>query len=197
MAISSTLQKISQGNKHFQASTELGSLQKLASEGQKPAAIVVACADSRVAPEIIFGSKLGEIFVIRVAGNVVGPHELASIEYAALVLEVPLCIVIGHSNCGAVGEAVRCFEEKASSATPSLQSLVNTIMPAVEKTAEISDVSDKAGFLSAAISANARHVCAELTSSSEALAKKVKEGSFTVKSAVFDMTSGQFEVLDI
>ena len=79
--------------------------QRLAS-GQAPFATVVTCSDSRVVPEAIFGCGLGEIFVIRTAGSVIGAHELASIEYAAHHLHVPLTVVLGHTHCGAVGAAL-------------------------------------------------------------------------------------------
>ena len=75
-------------------------------EGQHPFATIVTCSDSRVIPEVIFSCGLGELFVIRTAGSVVGAHELASIEYAAHHLHVPLTVVLGHTHCGAVGAAI-------------------------------------------------------------------------------------------
>lgn len=75
-------------------------------EGQHPFATVVTCSDSRVIPEVIFSCGLGELFVIRTAGSVVGAHELASIEYAAHHLHVPLTVVLGHTHCGAVAAAI-------------------------------------------------------------------------------------------
>ena len=168
-------------------------VKKLNQEGQKPQAIVVACADSRVAPEIIMDAKLGEIFVIRVAGNVVGSNELASIEYAALVLEVPLCLVVGHTNCGAVGEAVRCFKENAKSSTPALNSLVDTILPAVKHQASSEDANSD-GFLKNSIIANSKNVCQSLIENSDALAQRVSDGKLTIKPALFDMATGALEV---
>lgn len=81
-------------------------MRKRLASGQKPWATVVTCSDSRVVPEAIFGCGLGEIFVIRTAGSVIGAHELASIEYAAHHLYVPLTVVLGHTHCGAVSAAI-------------------------------------------------------------------------------------------
>ena len=78
-------------------------------EGQHPFATVVTCSDSRVIPEAIFSCGIGDIFVIRTAGSVIGAHELASIEYAAHHLHVPLTVVLGHTHCGAVGAAGRAL----------------------------------------------------------------------------------------
>ena len=78
----------------------------LAEHGQHPFAIVVACSDSRVVPEVIFNCGLGDLFVIRVAGNVIDNHQLGSIEYAAAHLGAPLVVVLGHTHCGAVGAAI-------------------------------------------------------------------------------------------
>ena len=102
-------------------------MRKRLAGGQKPWATVVTCSDSRVVPEAIFGCGLGEIFVIRTAGSVIGAHELASIEYAAHHLYVPLTVVLGHTHCGAVGAAidgasghyVRCITDRITKAIGS------------------------------------------------------------------------------
>ena len=104
--------------------------------GQKPYAIVVTCADSRLSPEILFDKGIGEVFVVRVAGNVVAPHELGSIEYAAEHLGVKLVMVLGHSKCGAVSAAYDYFttpEKLRPELSRNLASIVDDIEPAVEK----------------------------------------------------------------
>lgn len=79
---------------------------KASTDGQKPYAVIIACSDSRVIPEAIFSAGIGELFVIRVAGNVIGPHQLGSIEYAAEHLGTGLVVVLGHDNCGAIDSAL-------------------------------------------------------------------------------------------
>jgi len=104
--------------------------------GQKPYAIVVTCADSRLSPEILFDKGIGEVFVVRVAGNVVAPHELGSIEYAAEHLGAKLVMVLGHSKCGAVSAAYDYFttpEVLRPELSKNLESIVDDIEPAVNK----------------------------------------------------------------
>lgn len=106
------LQKLQRGNEDYlNASVGTGDIspairRETCENGQYPYAIVVTCSDSRVIPESIFSAGIGEIFVIRVAGNVIGDYELGSIEYAAEHLGSPLVVVLGHTNCGAVGAAI-------------------------------------------------------------------------------------------
>lgn len=104
------LNKLLQGNKEYLAGKNGGdasaSVRKANEKGQSPYAVVVACSDSRVIPEYIFSAGIGEIFVIRVAGNVVGPEEMGSIEYATSHLGARLVMILGHTNCGAVSATV-------------------------------------------------------------------------------------------
>ena len=94
------------GNRRYRESSDAALREQTAVHGQHPRAIVVACSDARVIPEEIFDAVLGELFVIRVAGNVLDNHQLGSIEYAAAHLGCPLVVVLGHTRCGAVGAAL-------------------------------------------------------------------------------------------
>lgn len=113
MTSEQALEKLTAGNlAYLNAERGTGNIspdlrKKLFSEGQTPYAVVVACSDSRVVPESIFSAGLGELFVIRVAGNVVNDHQLGSIEYAVSHLGCKLVLVLGHDNCGAVGAALK------------------------------------------------------------------------------------------
>jgi len=102
---------LTEGNRRYLAGEAFGDVSaavrlETAEHGQHPAAIVIACSDSRVIPEAIFSAGIGELFVIRVAGNVLDNHQLGSIEYAAAHLHCPLILVLGHTGCGAVGAAL-------------------------------------------------------------------------------------------
>src|SRR5579885_136434 len=128
------LQKLVQGNKQYKRVAFLHPNQSLArrkavAKGQSPFAIILSCSDSRVPPEIIFDQGLGDLFVVRVAGNVLNDNALGSIEYAAEHFNVPLVMVLGHQRCGAVDAAV-----KGGEAPGHIGSLVEAIRPAVEKT---------------------------------------------------------------
>ncbi len=107
----SALEKLRAGNARYLGERRLGDYtvprrKQLCAEGQAPFAVVVCCSDSRVVPEALFDAGLGELFVIRVAGNVMGPHQLGSIEYAVSHLGCPLVVILGHTGCGAVAAAL-------------------------------------------------------------------------------------------
>ena len=100
-------QHLTESNMHFCAHGDAAKREDTARNGQHPYAIVVCCSDSRVIPETIFDAGIGELFVIRVAGNVIGPHALGSVEYAAAHLGCKQIVVLGHTNCGAIGAALK------------------------------------------------------------------------------------------
>jgi carbonic anhydrase len=126
------LGELKDGNKRFMADKSNGEwadaeLRAELTEGQNPIAAVLACSDSRVAPQIVFDARLGDLFTVKVAGNVAGKSAIASIEFAVEVLEVELVVVIGHEGCGAVNAALHGGFE-----SPNLSRLLRLIQPAVE-----------------------------------------------------------------
>lgn len=157
-------------------------------EGQAPLTVVVSCADSRVAPELIFDQGVGDLFVVRVAGNVIagaGASVKGSIEYAVAELGVRLIIVLGHSRCGAVKAAIKHIDDK--DALPgSIGDLVDLIRPAVAM------VKDKRGdILDNAIKANVEQGVNRLKRLEPILADSVKKGTLKVAGAVYDLHSGK------
>jgi carbonic anhydrase len=128
------LQLLVEGNKRFAkgalAVKDMGAARRenLSANGQEPFAVVVTCSDSRVPPELLFDQALGDIFVVRTAGNVVGPIAIGSVEYAVEHLETPLLVVLGHEKCGAVKATVDGGE-----APGSISAIVNKIIPSVQK----------------------------------------------------------------
>lgn len=155
-------------------------------EGQKPFAIVVCCSDSRVGPEIVFDQELGNIFVIRTAGEVLDDAGIGSIEYAVAHLGSPLLVVLGHEKCGAVAAAVADAKEPGQIAT-----IVKAIRPAVEQTRKQSG-----DPLANAIRANALDIAARLRNTSPIISEKVKAGKLTVIAAVLSLKTGQVELLN-
>jgi carbonic anhydrase len=140
MSWSTSLERLTAGNKRFvagvrSAAAMLGHVQlkDLAEKGQKPFAIVLSCSDSRVPAELLFDCGFGELFVVRVAGNVIQPSQVASIEFAAKVLGAPLCVVMGHSKCGAVQAALDSETGKHPELGPNIDFLIELIRPSVEK----------------------------------------------------------------
>ena len=132
-------------------------------KGQSPHAVILTCADSRVPPEIVFDQGLGDLFVIRVAGNVAPDAEVASIEYAVEHLHTPLVVVMGHQSCGAVGAAIAGGE-----APGHLPALIDAIKPAVEEARK-----EKGDLSANAVRINVEHVVEQLRTSQPVLAHEV------------------------
>jgi len=161
---------------------ELADLRRLTKDNQKPFAAVLSCADSRVPVEIIFGQTIGKIFVSRVAGNMVTPEIIGSLEYGAAVLGTKAILVMGHSSCGAVKAAIQGKEVPGQ-----ISSLFPHIQPAV----------DQAGpNLEAAIKANAKIQAALLREASTVIAGMVKEGKVKVVAGYYDLGSGMVSMLE-
>ncbi|MDD2320708.1 MAG: carbonic anhydrase [Geobacteraceae bacterium] len=186
------LQQLMEGNKRFvdqqmtgQKLCDAKARQSLAT-GQKPYAVILTCSDSRVPPEIIFDKGLGEIFVIRVAGNVPDPIVLGSIEYAAEHIGSPLVMVLGHERCGAVTAAV----DAKGKPEGNIGAIVKTIAPAVKQARKTYTGKDKAQLVETAVDANARLVAANLTKQSSVLKHLVKEGKLTIVTAKYDLDDG-------
>ena len=152
------------------------------SEGQHPFAIILSCADSRVVPELAFDQGLGEIFVVRVAGNVANTSSIASIEYAVANLGVKLIVVMGHESCGAVSAAIG-----GGDAGPNLNSLISLIEPAVNQS------SDKA--VSAVVKENVRINAKALIEKSDIISSAVKENDVKVVTAYYNLESGIVDFL--
>ncbi len=161
-------------------------------EGQSPAAAIVGCADSRVPPEILFDVGVGDLFVVRVAGNVVsgsGPVVKGSIEYAVAELNVPLIMVLGHSNCGAVKAAIKHIDAK-DVLPGAINDLVELIKPAVAKSKGTEGES-----LDNAIRANVGIGVERLKGLQPIVAGPVNEGKVKVVGAVYDLRTGKVTVV--
>jgi len=154
-------------------------------EGQHPHAAVLGCADARIAPEVIFDQGLGDLFVIRVAGNIVTPCVTASIEYAAAGLETALVLVLGHSDCGAIAATAT---GKASAG--QLPVLAAELAPAVAAA-----TGDGAARMTAAAQWNARRMAARLAASEPLLAPRVRAATLAIMPAYYDQTSGRVSLL--
>jgi carbonic anhydrase len=150
---------------------------------QHPRTIVLGCADSRVSPELVFDQSLGDLFVVRTAGNIVDPITLGSIEYAAEHLHARLLVVLGHSSCGAVRAAA------SSEDMPSayLQAIVDRIRPTVQR---LSPCFEGEELIERSVVANARQSAADVLANSALLREDVAKGRLKVVSAVYDLRSG-------
>lgn len=152
-------------------------------QGQYPFAAILGCADSRVSPEVIFDQGQGDLFVVRVAGNIAGDFEQASLEYAVQVLGVPLVVVMGHEGCGAVNAALHAPD------TPgAIGRLLQEIVPAVERV-EAEDES----LLQTAVRRNVCHTVDQLLRNSECIRDRVSAGSLRLVGLVYGLASGDLD----
>jgi carbonic anhydrase len=185
------LKELKQGNARFvkgQAARHNTSMKRVKEvvAGQKPEAVILGCADSRVPPEVIFDEGIGDLFVVRVAGNVSEPASLGSIEYAAEHLGVPLIVVLGHHKCG----AVKATAEAKGPVPGNIGALVKEIAPAV---AAAKKKPGKEGLVDDAVHANAELVAASLLTESKVLTHLVHQGKVKIVTAVYDLESGGIE----
>jgi len=172
-----SLQYLIEGNRRYLAGesierAELAEVREVLGEGQHPFAVIVTCADSRVAPEIYFDQRLGDIFVIRNAGNIADETALGSIEFAVGHLRAPLVVVVGHTACGAVAGAMIEGAEFSN----YLQTVINRIRPTVENKED----------LESATTANVKHAVAQIEAN-----PIVVEAGAKVLGAIYDIVTGE------
>ena len=180
------LSELKAGNEHhaakrYQHPHQTAARQRELASSQHPHAIMLSCADSRVAPEIIFDQGLGDLFDVRVAGNVAGDAELASIEYAALHLHTPVLVVIGHQKCGAVTAAA-----DAGEAEGHLPSLLALIRPAVDSAKR-----QPGDLIDNAVRINVENVVRQIRTSKPVLGALVERGGLLVVGAVYSLDTGK------
>ena len=157
--------------------------------GQAPFATILSCADSRVAPELAFDQGPGQLFVVRLAGNVVSTEVLASLEFGAAVLGAPLIMVLGHTRCGAVQATIASLRD-GTEHPGHLSALVDAIAPAIEpQLRRPGDVETNA------VHANVRHAVERLRTSPPVLADLVGSGELEVLGGVYDLATGRVELL--
>jgi len=160
--------------------------EELAVAGQRPVATILGCSDSRAPLEIIFDQGVGDIFVVRVAGNIAGPTELGSIEYGVAHLGTPVVLVLGHSSCGAVTAAVQ-----NAKAHGNISGIINQIRPAVAKAKEWSPNASGEELLNKSIKANVWLVMERILRQSQVVRGHVEAGRILLVGGVYDLVSGQ------
>jgi carbonic anhydrase len=159
--------------------------------GQHPYATIVGCSDSRVPPELVFDAGFGDLFIVRVAGNVISPEVMGSLQYAGLHLRTPLFVVLGHEGCGAVAAAVAAKYEGVTHAS-RIELLVQGILPGLTG---IDDALPPEPRLEAAVEANVRWSMRQLLETPEGRAR-MEEGAYTLVGAIYQLQTGRVRFLD-
>ncbi len=193
------LRRLEEGNRRFvQDLRSLSSLTSAAQRaalaaGQSPFAVILSCADSRVPSEMVFDQGIGDLFVVRVAGNVVAPSLVGSVEYAVDTFGTELVVVMGHTGCGAV-KATLDYLERPAVGSKNVHDIVDRIRPAVQPL--LSSGLDKAGLMSAATRANVRASAAHLRSGSSLLEERIRAGKLLVVGAEYSLETGVVDMFD-
>ena len=167
---------------------------------QDPLAIILGCSDARVPVEIVFDQGLGDLFVIRVAGNVVAPSQIGSVEFAAEKFNTKLVVVLGHSHCGAVTACVEALINPEQNYSPNLQSIVDRIRPSVYNLHELAPANgqdvDAEELVDRSISANVRMSVSQLKHGSRALEDLTNSGQLLIVGAEYNLETGKVRFLD-
>ena len=159
-------------------------------KGQRPYATILGCSDSRVPPELVFDAGFGELFIVRVAGNVISPEIMGTLQYAGVHLRTPLFVVLGHEGCGAVSAALATLGGGASEPA-RIGVLLNTILPGLR---DLPDRTTGDARLRAAVEANVRWSMHQLLETPEGKAR-VAEGTMKLVGAVYELESGRVRFL--
>jgi carbonic anhydrase len=195
------LARLSEGNRRFVANqaTAAGSHSARRAElvdGQAPFAIILGCSDSRVPAELVFDQGFGDLFVIRVAGNIVAPSQVGSVEFAAARFGTRLVIVMGHSQCGAVIAAVDDVLGRTSAQSRNLRSIVDRVRPAVEAVRAERGPESTETWLRDAVRANVRASVDHLRHGSELLEQLIAKDGLMVVGAEYSLETGVVTFLD-
>ncbi|MBU8869574.1 MAG: carbonic anhydrase [Gemmatimonadales bacterium] len=197
------LELLREGNRRFlsdhSASPNAHSLQAHRAElvtGQEPFAIIVGCSDSRVPAEIIFDQGLGDLFIVRVAGNIVAPTQVGSIELAAEEFGTLLVVVLGHSGCGAVQATLAELENPEENLSPNLRSIIDRIRPSAEALLESDPQMNQKALAQHTVKANIHASVNQLRQESPTLARLIHDRGLMILGAEYSLETGVVEFFD-
>jgi carbonic anhydrase len=195
------LDRLREGNARFAAN--MGSSGALVSDsqrvalasGQQPFAIILGCSDSRVPAEIVFDQGLGDLFVIRVAGNIVAPSQVGSVEFAAARYETRLVVVLGHSQCGAIIATLEELQRPTENQSRNLAAIVDRVRPSVEGLLATDLKHDLPALITQGVRANIRASVDHLRHGSQVLEQLIQNEGLRVVGAEYSLETGRVEFL--
>jgi carbonic anhydrase len=195
------LERLRQGNRRFVAALEgegsataPGERPELMQD-QEPFAIILGCSDSRVPAEIVFDQGLGDLFVIRVAGNIVAPSQIGSVEFAAAQFGTRLVVVMGHTRCGAILATLDQLQQPVENQSPNLRSIVDRVRPSVETLLRTELRHDRDSLVRHAVRANVDQSVNHLRHGSEILERMIGTGELRIVGAEYSLETGEVTFL--
>jgi carbonic anhydrase len=196
------LERLQEGNRRFQSNTR--SPETLLSHarrqdlvaGQEPFAIVLGCSDSRVPAELVFDQGFGDLFVIRVAGNIVAPSQIGSVEFAATKFGTRLVVILGHSQCGAIEATLDELLRPAENQSRNLRSIVDRVRPSVESLLATDLHGDRDALIRHAVRANVRASVDHLRHGSEIVERLITDEGLLVVGAEYSLETGRVDFFD-
>jgi carbonic anhydrase len=196
------LTRLQDGNRRFTASLRdsneflSGTRRPQLIQTQEPVAIILGCSDARVPAEIVFDQGLGDLFVIRVAGNIVAPSQVGSVEFAAARFGTRLVVVMGHSSCGAITAALEELQRPGETQSPNLRSIVDRVRPSVETLLETDLKRDLDKLIDQAVRLNVRASANHLRHGSAILEQLIREDGLLVVGAEYSLETGEVDFFD-
>lgn len=205
LSAAEALERLREGNKRF--ASNVRSVEALATHTrrqefatfQQPFAVILGCSDSRAPAEILFDQGLGDLFVIRVAGNIVAPSQVGSVEFAVDAFNTRLVVVLGHSRCGAIGSTLQYLEQRKSGARPSpgLLSIVERVRPAIEPLLGTELAKDHAALYRASVRANVVASVSQLRHASKLLEDQVLHGGVQIVGGEYNLETGLVDFFEL
>ncbi len=196
------LSRLREGNRRFvddvRSPEALGSARRRAelADGQEPFAAILGCSDSRVPVEIVFDQGLGDLFVIRVAGNIVAPSQIGSVEFVAERFKTRLVVVLGHSRCGAIQATLEQLTAPTEQRSRNIHSIVSRVRPSVEGLLETSLRYDEAALVHHAVRANVRASADHLRHGSAVIEQLIQKEGLLVVGAEYSLETGVVDFFD-
>ena len=196
------LARLRDGNRRFVDSMQSGGLSNgqarriLPGQIQQPFAIILGCSDSRVPAELVFGQGFGDLFVIRIAGNIVAPSQVGSVEFAAERFGTRLVVVLGHTDCGAITATVEELRRPTPDQSPGLRAIVDRIRPSVEPLLATPAGRDDATLIGHAVRANIRSAADHLRHGSEVLERLIQRDGLAIVGAEYCLQTGVVDFFD-
>ena len=195
------LDRLREGNRRFASNAQvdadrIGARPAEVVGGQEPFAIILGCSDSRVPAEIIFDQGLGDLFVIRVAGNIVAPSQIGSVEFAATRFGTRLVVVLGHSQCGAIEETMRQLQEPRENRSRNLRSIVDFVRPSVESLLDQGLGDDPEAVIAQAVRLNIRASAEHMRHGSQILEELERNEGLVIVGAEYSLKTGLVDFFD-